>query len=324
MTGRNSVDVGTGRKLSSVLLFVIGTMASLATVFGFFGATWWGWDRLADWRLPLLVILVITSVVYGFVFRRALSGVFLFAAIVNAVLVAPLWLSTQATAESSDRIRIVSLDASGSGDNRKEIALWIDSVEADVVLLYRTSPDWTATLTAADVPYRIVSTPVGSDAVGHTTVLARGDTSVAPLDPVPGSDVTIRVGLADTQAIVVGLAVQNPGSTLLADYRIDRFASVNAAVSELLEPVVITGNLETSRWSHAFEVIAQGMTNSEDGFGYSATWPSTDWPIIGEYMGLPLDHALYRGDITVPSRRVGPDLGPAHRPLLFDLSAAAG
>jgi endonuclease/exonuclease/phosphatase (EEP) superfamily protein YafD len=66
------------------------------------------------------------------------------------------------------------------------------------------------------------------------------------------------------------------------------------------------------------------LNNSEDGFGYAATWPRIDLPLVGAYAGLPLDHALYRGDLTVPSRRVGPDLGPAHRPLLFDLSPAAG
>jgi hypothetical protein len=62
------------------------------------------------------------------------------------------------------------------------------------------------------------------------------------------------------------------------------------------------------------------MTNSEDGFGYAATWPSFDWPFVGSYTGLPVDHAIYLGAITVPYRRIGPDLGPAHRPLLFDIS----
>ena len=95
-------------------------------------------------------------------------------------------------------------------------------------------------------------------------------------------------------------------------------------MAEATEPVVVAGNLETSRWSHAFDVIANGLNNSEDGFGYAATWPRTDPPLIGAYMGLPLDHALYRGNIAVPARRVGPDLGPAHRPLLFDISPAAG
>ena len=146
MTKLGTVSNSTGRKLSSAVLFFVGTTASLATVLGFFGATWWGWDRLADWRFPLLLILVLTSIVYGFVYRRAISAVFLLAAIVNAVLLAPLWLSTQSQPESSDRLRVVSLDASGSGNHRKAIATWVHSVEADVALLYRTTGDWADTL----------------------------------------------------------------------------------------------------------------------------------------------------------------------------------
>lgn len=324
MSGRRTVSTSTAWKTASVVLFVIGTMASLATVLGFFGATWWGWDRIADWRFPLLLILVATSIVYGFGFRRAASALFLIAAIVNAVLLAPLWLSTQSAPDSSDRLRVVSFDTSGSGDHRKDIAAWIHSVEADVVLLYRTTGDWADTLSAVGVPYRIVPAALGSEALGRALVLVRRNVSVTPLDPVPGSDLTLLVDIGATQATLVGLAVQNPGSTFEADQRLERFTSINTAVAESTGPIVVAGNLETSRWSHAFGVIAGGLNNSEDGFGYAATWPRTDPPVIGAYTGLPLDHALYRGDVTVPSRRVGPDLGPAHRPLLFDISPAAG
>ena len=261
---------------------------------------------------------------YGFGFRRAASALFLIAAIVNAVLLAPLWLSTQSAPDSNDRLRVVSFDTSGSGDHRKDIAAWIHSVEADVALLYRTNGDWADTLSAVGVPYRIVPAALGSEALGRALVLVRRNVSVTPLDPVPGSDLTLLVDIGATQATLVGLAVQNPGSTFEADQRLERFTSINTAVAESTGPIVVAGNLETSRWSHAFGVIAGGLNNSEDGFGYAATWPRTDPPLIGAYTGLPLDHALYRGDVTVPSRRVGPDLGPAHRPLLFDISPAAG
>lgn len=324
MTNRGTVDISTGRKFASAVLFVIGTMASLATVLGFFGATWWGWDRLADWRFPLMVVLVVAAIVYGLVFRRAISAVFLLAAIVNAILLAPLWLSTQAAAGSTDRIRVVSFDTSGSGDHRKDIATWVDSVEADIALLFRTTGDWDDTLATVGIPYRIVRAPLGSDAVGAAIVLVRGNVDATAITPLPGSDITLRIGLGSTQVTLAGLASTNPGSSIAANDRIARFSSLNTAATELLEPIVVVGNLETSRWSHAFEVIAVGMNNSEDGFGYSATWPSADWPTIGDYAGLPVDHALYRGDITVPARRVGPDLGPAHRPLVFELSPVAG
>lgn len=324
MSTRGTVDTSTGRKISAAVLFAVGTAGTLATVLGFFGATWWGWDRIADWRFPLMVVLGTTAIVYGLAFRRGLSAVFLLAAIVNGVLLAPMWLSTQAGAASSERIRVVSLDTSGSGHYQHSTIAWLDSVEADLALLYRTTGDWAEALAAEDVPYRIVPAPVGSDAYGQALVLVRGDTAVTPMPPIAGSDVTVHISLGSTEATVVGLAVQSPGSPIEAESRLARFTAVSGAVSEIAGTVVVTGNFETSRWSHAFDVISNGLKNSENGFGYVATWPSSDWPLIGNYTGLALDHAVYRGDVTVLARNVGPNVGPAHRPLVFDLSPAAG
>lgn len=324
MINRGAAATGRGRKVSAAVLFAVGTAGTLATVLGFFGATWWGWDRIADWRFPLLVVLGLTAIIYGLAFRRSLSALFLVAAIVNGVLLAPMWLSTQAAPASSDRIRVVSLDTSGSGDYRHGVIAWLDTIEADLVLLYRTTGDWADVLAAADTPYRIVPVPVGQDAYGQAIVLARGDVEATPMGPVPGSDVTVRVALGPTDATVVGLAAQNPGTPMEAESRLARFTALTAAVSDISGTVVVTGNFETSRWSHAFDVISGDLVNSENGFGYVATWPSFDWLLVGNYTGLPVDHALYRGDVTVATRRVGPDVGPAHRPLIFDLSPAAG
>ena len=320
MTASTSIETGTGRRFFSALVFLFGSAATLGTVLGFFGATWWGFDRLADLRFPFIVILAATAIIYGFVFRRALSALFLLAAVVNAVLLAPMWLSTQPASASNDTIRVVTLDTGGASSNRREIVEWINREEADVALLHRSSGDWTATLEASGVPYRIVDTPASSEATGQPLILVRHNATVSPLPPVPGADVTIRVANETGAATVIGLSVQSPGSASVADDRIERFIAVNAAALAIEGPVVVTGNLEASRWSHAFKLLTEGMTNSEDGFGYAATWPSYDWPFVGSYTGLPVDHAVYAGAITVPYRRVGPDLGPTHRPLMFDIA----
>ncbi len=322
MAGSSSIETGNGRKLFSALVFLLGAAATLGTILGFFGATWWGFDRLADLRLPYIVILVTTAVIYGFVFRRALSALFLLAAVANAVLLAPMWLSAQPVVASNDSIRVVSLDTGESSETRREIIEWINQEEADVALLFRTTGDWAATLDDSGVPYRILNTPVAADAIGRPLVLVRHNATASPLPPIPGSDVTVRVANETGSITVIGLAVRSPGSTSAADDRIGRFTALNAAALDMEGPVVVTGNLEASRWSHAFKLLAGGMTNSEDGFGYAATWPSYDWPFVGSYTGLPVDHAIYVGAITVPHRRVGPDLGPAHRPLLFDVAPA--
>lgn len=318
------MNTGTPRTLSSAVLLFVGIVASLATVLGFLGSVSWQFDRLADWRFPLMVVLAITAIAYGFISRNALSAVFLLAAFVNAGLVAPLLLSAQPVTTSNDRIRIVSLDTTGVDDDRSDIVTWIDETEADVALLFRTSDRWGDVVNAAGVPYRIVAVPTGSEALGPAIVLAHEGTAVTPLEPIAGSDVTVQVGIGSTTVTVVGVAAQNPGSSAEADRRIERFKTINTAVSMLDEPIVITGNFETSRWSRAFGVLTEGMTNSEDGFGYDGSWPASGPLSISRYAGLPLDHTVYRGDITVPTRRTGPGLGPTHRPLIFDLSNITG
>jgi len=320
MAASSSIETGTGRKLFSALVFLLGSAATLGTVLGFFGATWWGFDRLADLRFPFLVILVATAVIYGFVFRRALSALFLLAAVVNAVLLAPLWLSTQSAVASNDSIRVVSLDTGESSENRRAIIDWINQEEADVVLLHRTSGDWAATLDDSDAPYRIATTPVATGATGRPIILVRHNATVSPLPAAPGSDFTLRVVDETSTVTLIGLSVRAPTSTSAGDDRIERFTAVNKAALAMEGPIVVVGNLEATRWSHAFKLLAEGMTNSEDGFGYAATWPPYAWPIVGNYTGLPIDHAVYVGAITVPYRRIGPALGPSHRPLLFDIS----
>lgn len=321
MLAQNSIHTGPGRKFFSALLFVVGTIATLATVAGFFGDRWWGFDGAADWRFLLFVVLVITSIAYGLVFRRAISAVFLLAAIANAVLLAPLWLSTQADAASSDRIRLVTFDAAARNDVRRATVDWIDGEEADVAVIYNTNGWWADTLALANAPYTIIGQPDDERTVG-TLVLVRNDTSVSLAPTVEGADVTLLVETESQTLTVIGVAERRPDSRYSAEQRIERLSTVNAGALAADGPTVVVGNLNTSRWSSAFAHVAEGLVNSEDGFGYAATWPPITWPIVGPYVGLPLDHALYRGDITVPRRKVGPDLGADRLPLVFDVSPA--
>ncbi|MEN8112986.1 MAG: endonuclease/exonuclease/phosphatase family protein [Actinomycetota bacterium] len=322
MAGPSAIRTGSARKFLSAFLFAVGAIATLVTIAGFFGDQWWALDSASDWRFVLFVVLIVTSIVYGLVFRRALSAVFLLAAIANAVLLAPMWLSTQADAVSSERIRFVTFDADGSGDHRRAVVDWINAAEVDVAIVFNTNGWWVDTLELTGAPYTIVGQPDDERTVG-TLVLARHDTSVSPSPSVEGADVTLSVTKGSQSLKVIGVAEHRPISGYDAEQRIERFAAVNAAAVASGTPAVVAGNLDASRWSHAFTHIAEGLVNSEDGFGYAATWPSITWPVVGSYVGLPLDHALYSGDITVLRREVGPDLGAGRLPLMFDVAPAS-
>ena len=53
------------------------------------------------------------------------------------------------------------------------------------------------------------------------------------------------------------------------------------------------------------------------------TTPSiATWRLANTGIGLPIDHALVSAGIGIVSRRVGPDIGSDHHPLILDLKIA--
>lgn len=304
------------------VMFLAGWTAALATVLGLLGATWWPLDVLADWRLPLTVILVAAAVVTGFGYSRVSAAIFAAAAILNVALIAPMYLEEQPHPSSDERVRVVSLDVGKAPDVRPAVLDWANTVEADIVVLARADGTWSRAIEQLNMPYRVVNDP-GLN--GGILVLARNGFPVTVAeDPAgfEGVDAVITTTMGDRELTILALSVDRPVSALAADDRVRRFDTISANVRKMQGPVVILGNLETSRWSHAFKTLVNGLTNSEDGYGYTATYVVLDWPFIGPYAGIPVDHVLYRGPLTVPLRKVGPDLGVDHRPLLVHLSPA--
>ncbi|MFB3050259.1 MAG: hypothetical protein ACE1Z9_08925, partial [Acidimicrobiia bacterium] len=197
-------------------------------------------------------------------------------------------------------------------------------VEADIVVLIRAGGTWSSAIDQLNIPYRAVNDPALS---GGILVLARNGFPVTISEDqvgFEGVDAVITTTIGDQELTILGLSVERPISALAADDRVRRFDTINANVRKMDGPVVILGNLEASRWSHAFNALANGLTNSEDGYGYIATYTLLGWPLIVGYAGIPVDHALYTGPVTVTLRKVGPDLGVNHRPLLVHLSPANG
>jgi endonuclease/exonuclease/phosphatase (EEP) superfamily protein YafD len=305
------------------LMFLFGWTAVLATVLGFLGRLWWPFDVVADWRFILATVLILAAIVTGLGYSRTSAVVFVVAAIVNLFLIAPMWLGGQPAVSSSDRVRVVAFDIGFAPEVRADVLDWVNMVEGDIVVLANSGGTWSAAIEQAAIPYRIVSDDIAL--TGGTLVLARNDYPAEIEERATGlggADVVINVPLGDQQVQIVGVSVERPVSAGETEERLDEYRAINAAVRRSSGPVIIVGNLEASRWSHAFGAIADGLVNSEDGFGYQATYPAVDWPLVGEYAGIPIDHALYTGPITVSNRRVGPPLGPSHRPLVVDISPA--
>ena len=328
MIGRQRSSMTSGLQTSfAMAILAVGFLATLGTVLAFFGSAWWAFDMIANFRLQLAAILLICAVLYGSLFGRGGAILFLGAAVLNAALVVPMWLSSQPAVASDERLEIVTLDVTTSLGTRSPVIGWISTVDADLIFLQQTTPAWIESIRDADTGYRVIAEPSQAGQSG-TIALAKVpyETQVYPVIPGTEPIVEVNAELAGRPVTVLSIRADTPSGVNDAEQRDELFQAAGELVAARSEPVVVVGDLNVTRWSHAFRTLvsAGALNNSEDGFGYQATWPANDWPIAGAYAGLPVDHALTTNALTTARRSIGPAVGSDHLPLIVEIAPAAG
>lgn len=328
MIGRSRSSMSSGLQTSfGMAVLAVGFLATLGTVLAFFGGAWWAFDVIANFRLQLALVLLVCGLLYGALFGKGGAILFLGAAILNAALVVPMWLSSQPAVASEQRLQIVTLDVTTSLGTRAPVIGWLSTVDADLIFLQQTTPAWIASIDDADTGYTVIAEPGQSGQTG-TIALAKVPYEAEVYPVLPGTEpiVEVTAELAGQPVTVLSMRADTPTGEEDAAQREELFQAAGELVASRTEPVVVIGDLNVTRWSHAFRTLtsAGSLNNSEDGFGYQATWPANDWPIAGDYAGLPVDHALTTAALTTTGRAIGPAVGSDHLPLIVDIAPTAG
>jgi endonuclease/exonuclease/phosphatase (EEP) superfamily protein YafD len=97
--------------------------------------------------------------------------------------------------------------------------------------------------------------------------------------------------------------------------RNDQLQALGEWAAEQTGPLLIAGDLNTTSWSPAWKRLTEpaGLADTRQGHGPQSTWPG-----FSKLFYVPLDHVLVR-DLGVTGRRVLPDIGSDHRPVVVDL-----
>jgi endonuclease/exonuclease/phosphatase (EEP) superfamily protein YafD len=311
------------RTFGGLALLTVGFIATVGTILGFFGTAWWMFDVMAGYRFQFAVLLIITGILYGLLLGRATSVIFLIAAVVNIVVVLPLYLDSPASAAESGSIDVASVNVRTAGLGREDVFEWITSSNADLVFLFETSDAWVEEIRNADLGYRIMS-EIPADRVYGLTVLARRPMQIDSLRAGDAQDLVVRTeaAIGDTTVVVYALQPRMPKSVDTAAARDGVIDFVARRAQDEKAPVIVVGALNASPWSHAFRNLAStaDLIDSGRGFGFQPTWPSDMWPGFT----IPANHLLHSPELTTVDRLVGPDLGSEQRPLLVRVAVAAG
>jgi endonuclease/exonuclease/phosphatase (EEP) superfamily protein YafD len=284
------------------------------TLFSFAAGDTWLGEITTHFRPHLALAALALLALAGL--QRAWLGAALAAACLLANL-APLlpYLGTPAMAGEGVPFRVLTVNLHSDDADHDAVAALIERERPDVVALTEVGA---ATEALVERLRPLLPSVLRQERRGSFEVMLltrwhaegyRVDRSTHPNFPVS------RVRLCDARCVnLVAVHAARP-----LDWRGAMRAGQLAVAARLASenaPSVLLGDLNCTPWSPAFaDLLGEaGLRDSALGYGLRTTWLSAL-----PFVGLPIDHVLASPGIGVRDRRVGPDVGSDHFPVIAEL-----
>lgn len=237
-----------------------------------------------------------------------------------------LYLPADEPAPAGGTLRVASVNLLWGTDVRDPLLEWLEREQPDVVFFCEL-----------DLPRHAVLAELAERGWGHQhvypdlvwwdeTTWGRAMVSKRPFEsfherePGPLHDALVR--FEGRPLRVIGAHPMRPGRSDRNTQRNDTLVHLGRLAGESPD-VVVLGDLNTTQFSPLWgELLESGaLRDSRRGRGQMGTWlvqmPRFGWkPPIAR---RPLDHVLTGAGVVVVDRRVGPNLGSDHLPVIADV-----
>lgn len=294
-------------------------LAGIATVAGFFGRDHWRLELLCHFRVQYFLSLATSGGILLLARRWILAAFAVGLAVVNFALIAPLYVGDDAKAGATPNLRVLSLNVHFLNRNFQPTLDLIADEQPDVILLLEITPAWVEALKPITMlyPYSEVMASHRTDGIALYSRYPITDLAVKRVAGVYLPTLIAGLDFPQGRVTVVGTHPASPGSEANFTARNAQLAAVAQWVAERAGPIVLIGDLNTTSWSPFFQdlVSNSGLRDTRQGFGVEPTWPWFPLPLR-----VPIDHCLVSQHFEVISRRVGPNVGSDHRPIMLDLA----
>lgn len=306
----------------SGLFAAAGTIGCISTILGFFGSTAWSLDLFAHFRVQYFAGLCTLGFLMLLLKHRRTGSIFCAFAVVNLATILPLYLPFVNNHPSETKTtRAMLLNVNTSMGNPGRVKEVIKEIDPDFVVLEEINADWVSKLQWLSTSHSnsIVEPREDNFGIGLYSRLPLAQARIVNIGTagVPSIVAVVRTG----QGLVTVIATHPlpPRSAEYSKYRNKQLAQIPDHVPTSA-PTILLGDLNVTPWSPHFKSLLKstGMKDATQGRGVQPTWPN-----LTPLLRIPIDHCLHSPDITVVNKRVGPDAGSDHFPIIVDFAASA-
>jgi len=303
------------------LISAAGLLTCVASVFAFLGQGSWFFDLFTHFRVQYLVGLLVLSLplLIGKHYKVAfLCFVF---ALINFYCMMPLFISKAKDSPWEyllGRHRVMLININSESGQARLIMEAIRAEDPEIVVLEEVTASWMRVLSGLTnrLPYWVASP-------------RRDNFGVALFSKYPLLTKNILfLGEAQVPSILASVKMDDHALEIMATHPLPPVGSEYASLrNEQLDriadcikgrsPLLLLGDLNVTPWSPYFQrfIEQSGLHDSANGFGFQPSWP-THFSLLG----IPIDHCLHSREIYITNRRVGPNVGSDHFPVIIDFS----
>ncbi len=308
-------------------LAVVSALGALVSLLPYLSGASYFFELAANFRLQYAATLGLSALALALGKDRRPAVVILIFALWNAGHFVGDFLDREGPLPISGapRLKLVSFNVHSGNEDPAGVRAFLAAERPDVLLILELSAPQPDAFGLSALGYETAAEAVRLDNFGiglyvrrdSAARLVAGTARIEELgqDPIPS--VTAEFSWGKERLSFVGVHAMPPMSAT-GRARRDR---VLRAAGQFLQGSgrlgVLAGDFNATPWSPIFGELtkALGLRDSRQGFG-----PQPSWPTGFFALRIPIDHVLTTPDIAVVERRIGPELGSDHHPVVVTLA----
>lgn len=246
---------------------------------------------------------------------------------INAYDIAPLFAPKDFTTISgkNQSLTIVQFNRYLYNAQDDKIIQWLSNkeYEFDIVLIQEISLKFVQKLRSLiqTYPHHYVTPKKGSFGQALLSKKEIISDKPKPLSDKSSFYITLKIRLSPTTDLkLYGVHAISPETPKSAIKRNTQLKIVGESISkDLSKTKIVMGDFNVTPYSYYFSRFEKtiGLKNTMLGFGFQNSWPSLS-PL--NIFRIPIDHIFVSKNIQVLNRRVGPNFGSDHFPIIVKLS----
>jgi endonuclease/exonuclease/phosphatase (EEP) superfamily protein YafD len=301
------------------LVQAAGVVGCVATVLGFLGRFHWLLDLFSHFRVQYLLGLSCLGLVLLIGRRRKTAIACLMAALLNAMVVLPLFFGEEVLPTSPTKtFRVLQLNVNTQQGDPQRVLQLIDEVDPDFIVLEELNRHWIQQLSVLETkyPHSLVSPREDNFGIGLYSKWELLDQQI------------VEFGSAEVPSAFADLSFEGIAVRVIATHPLPPMSAINfqlrneqlAKLAEAVDsgtPTLMLGDFNATPWNYFFRNLLKesGLRDSSRGFGIQPTWPS-----FSRLLSIPIDHCLHSEQIVIVGREIGPDVGSDHYPVIVEFT----